>query len=536
MSRVLSIILMLFIVSTGSFALDPSQRPDELKGTIQRSFKELSVTSGKNWRYQGEGSSYGIMHIDPAELAHMLIKTAPKDQKDFYLLDIGAGVFGWSKGTANYLNQQTDIPDDVTIHIIGVTGENYGAPTIKQVGRCKIYNISAFNIEDIKQSFEDLGFDFNGKIDLVVSEFTFIHLHDAVGTFIQVYNLLRPDTGYILMHGIPVFFVGQKDNEELVWNLIDFLIMTKAPFLIGPGTGERWIESFLLRKPNNAPLSIPLTYGYGTFPDRLVHTKHKSYANFVIGEAYKRSFDKNRIAYGRFDGSWGSPHEYYGNKDLYEWVYMHYKPWQRMDTKWLPMMTDDQNAPIEHKNEVRYIPQPKEISKPDPLFKIARSGTLEEFKAAVNQDNVNKKNPDGEPLIMLFQKHDLEKTLWLLLESGLNVDINAEDEDKRTVLFGWHNNPKAFEARQQFLNAYLEKGIDINHQDIDGNTPLHDAIKLKSPDVVSWLLKNGADPTINNKQERTAFELPQAERDPEIKKVIEDYKKHKHENEQMIAP
>ncbi|MBX9977475.1 MAG: ankyrin repeat domain-containing protein [Alphaproteobacteria bacterium] len=521
------ILLICLAFSAGAFSMEPaskgldiSQRPEDLKRTIQWAFDEHSSSSGKNYLYQGEATSTSIMSIDPAHFFHTLIKTAPKEQKDFYFLDIGAGTFGLSKGTVDYLNQQKDIPDDVTIHIVGVTGENYGDPEIKQIGRCKLYNISAFKIEDLKESFMSLGFDFTGKFDLIVAEFAFIHFHDAVGTFIQAYDLLRPKTGHTLMHGIPVFFEGQIDNQELVWNLIDFLTMTKAPFLIGPGHGDRWIQSFLLRKPDVRPLTLPLSYGSGAFPPRIVHTKEKSYANFIVGDEYIRTFDPDRIAYRTL--AFATASEFYGDRELYEWLYTHYDDWHRMNTKWIPMMKDDQREPIEHKNAVRYTAPPKPA--PDPLFAIAKQhGTLEQFKAAVHQDNVNSKD-EGTPLIMLL---DDEKTDWLLLESGLDVDVNATDRNKKTVLFGWHKNSDMMERREPLLNTYLKKGADVNHRDRDGNTPLHDAVQLRSSDVVAWLLTHGADSALQNKKGYTAFDLPQARRDYDVEHVIESYNEGK---------
>lgn len=39
----------------------------------------------------------------------------------------------------------------------------------------------------------------------------------------------------------------------------------------------------------------------------------------------------------------------------------------------------------------------------------------------------------------------------------------------------------------------LEKGLDINSKDADGNTALHIATKLGYYDIATVLLKNGAD-------------------------------------------
>lgn len=509
--------------------LDSSQRPEILKKVSQRSFKKLSSSGGKNWAYQGEATGYSIMAIDAASFAHMLIKTAPKEQKEFYLLDIGAGTFGWARGTADYLNRQADIPNDITIHIVSVTGENHGPLHIAQSGRCKIYNISAFKIEDLKESFEklreELGFDYIANFDLIVSSFTFIHLHDPVGTFVQAYDLLRPKTGYVLMEGMPVFFEEQIDQEQLVYTLIDFLVMTKAPFLIGPGHGQRWIESFLVNRFDENPLELPLAYGDGTFPDRIVHASEKLYANFKVEEDYTRPFDPSLINVGRLVGGFGSPYYFYGDRDLYEWVYNHYEAWHEVDTMWLPMMIGDDRRSIEHFHEVHYTAPPKEKIISDPVFEIAENGTLEAFQAAVTNDNVNKKDENGVPLIMSIGKQEMEKTHWLLFESNLDIDINVKDKNGRTVLFGWEpaSDISYLESRRELLDMYLQKGAKVNIQDKYGNTPLHDAVRSGSADVVEWLLNNGAETNIANKKGVEAFDLPRTKRNMDVWKVIENY-------------
>jgi SAM-dependent methyltransferase len=320
--------------------LDPSDRPEMLKQVIQADFMDLS-SNLHHWNYNG-AARYIFLNIDTAEFAKTIIKAAPSDQKDFYLLDIGSGKFNWGIGTAEYLNKQTDIPNDITIHIISVTGENYGPLKVYSVGKCKLYNISAFKIEDLKNSFEKIHLDFNGKFDLIVSQYTFVHLHDPVGTFVQAYNLLRPKTGFMLTDGFPVYFgpdeptTGNFFNRRL--NLLLTLIGTKAPYLIGQSTSDRPILSFLLKRPNEDLLSLPLKYS-GNVEYAPSNNSRKSVPYFRILQRIPKflpldlNFSKNT---------------FYGDKDLYEWVYTHYPFWQTFTTSWGPLFVDDPSPRIEH--------------------------------------------------------------------------------------------------------------------------------------------------------------------------------------------
>ena len=51
----------------------------------------------------------------------------------------------------------------------------------------------------------------------------------------------------------------------------------------------------------------------------------------------------------------------------------------------------------------------------------------------------------------------------------------------------------------------VSKGADVNRCDVEGDSPLHAAIKVKSSQLVTLLLKTGADPNIANKAQRTAL-------------------------------
>ena len=48
----------------------------------------------------------------------------------------------------------------------------------------------------------------------------------------------------------------------------------------------------------------------------------------------------------------------------------------------------------------------------------------------------------------------------------------------------------------------LLRGVDINHQDADGDTFLHAAVQEEHQDIVKLLVDEGADRTIQNKERK----------------------------------
>ena len=79
---------------------------------------------------------------------------------------------------------------------------------------------------------------------------------------------------------------------------------------------------------------------------------------------------------------------------------------------------------------------------------------------------------------------------------SLHVHIFVEDSDKRSMLHHIALNPNANSlAITEFL---VERGLDVNAQDSDGNTPLHLALSPFQRDVAKYLIDSDADPDIKN--------------------------------------
>ena len=193
------------------FLKSSDKRPEELEALVRESFEKISQSSPP-WTYNG-AKKYKIYGIDDDKLVNCILRKITK--KNAYLLDIGAGNFSWGKSIASMLHESKELPPELTIHIISVTGERYDVPEKEKVGQCILYNFSAFEIENLDEALKKRGLELEGKeaFNLIVSRYCFVHLHDPIRLFMKAYNMLDPENGYMLIDGFPIFFSNPELSE-----------------------------------------------------------------------------------------------------------------------------------------------------------------------------------------------------------------------------------------------------------------------------------------------------------------------------------
>lgn len=162
-----------------------------------------------------------------------------------------------------------------------------------------------------------------------------------------------------------------------------------------------------------------------------------------------------------------------------------------------------------------------------PLF-FARSPEMAKFLIAKGA-NVNVKNKNGSTPLHITQSKAIAQ---ILLAAGTKINIKEENarNGKRTTLL--HNASKIGfkELVQQLINnganvvirdskkrtplhyaATKEVAallmLDINAKDESGNTPLHLAVEDNRPQIVYFLIANGAKLNVENNEENTPLHL-----------------------------
>lgn len=245
--------------------LDWTQRLPDIQSKIKDSFDFVQKDNCQSYKFKGE-VRYGLCKIDESALVKAIIQQASRGQKDFYIVDMGAGNFALGDYLAQYLNGENGLPPDINIHIISVTAEEYTGDKLTTIGRCKHYRFGNFKAEDLLVELEKRGFGLEGCVDFIVSRWCFPHFVDSVGTFGQSYNLLRPGTGIYLGHGFYFFYQNQTQTDwcslgNLLMrkeNMLRLLADTRAPVLVEMTEG--WLDEFLLRRLDESPCELEMSY------------------------------------------------------------------------------------------------------------------------------------------------------------------------------------------------------------------------------------------------------------------------------------
>jgi hypothetical protein len=108
---------------------------------------------------------------------------------------------------------------------------------------------------------------------------------------------------------------------------------------------------------------------------------------------------------------------------------------------------------------------------------------------------------DNNKLVTKAFYEDNINAVIFLLENKFKIDCCYVDDNNKNVLHYMIQYADYNEIIGSKLIEILESGVHescVNHQDCDGNTPLHVAVQTNNDAIVVLLEKNGADKTIKN--------------------------------------
>lgn len=236
-----------------------TRRPDDLKKKIAEVFGKLTATTvDDNWTCRGS-SEYLICKIDEFALFQLLVRSNP-EQKEFTILDVGAGNYKFGRILQDKINQDRDLPQDIKVKIFSLGGERHD-DTIKAESAdllCALYEYESFEIENIIDQFQTRGIDIVNSADLIVSNWCLQHLVDPLGTLEQLYLIAKKD-GYILSGG---FYARTVDhfNDDPNGFLASILYNTGDPLLIHPHNENYSTNHFLLQKTHDSSPFEKLEY------------------------------------------------------------------------------------------------------------------------------------------------------------------------------------------------------------------------------------------------------------------------------------
>ena len=111
------------------------------------------------------------------------------------------------------------------------------------------------------------------------------------------------------------------------------------------------------------------------------------------------------------------------------------------------------------------------------------------FAAGFSPDTKDKK---GIPLICIASRNGHLDTLKLLLRSGAQVNLIAEDRGSNALF------DSALGRNKDIVEVLIEAGADMNIQSKDGQTALVVVVGTGDEDIVEMLVKAGANPDIKD--------------------------------------
>lgn len=255
--------------------LDWQDRSTLLKERIELAWKNITQhTSSVNWSQNGR-STYSIMDYSEIRLLKKIIVDHYPERKEFYFLDIGSGEFQLVTRLFSLLNEDSTIPQDIKIHLIGIRGEKSSNGTeLEKIesGICIQYNFCFFQIENLIEEFTKHHLDLRQKIDVIVTRWTLRHLVDPLGTYLQAYELLR-ENGFLLFDGFfflvdnptaPTYNADREDNEQFLDIMVSQMHQLASQggnsFLIYPTNKDSVLHEFLVKKSGSESLKLNLNY------------------------------------------------------------------------------------------------------------------------------------------------------------------------------------------------------------------------------------------------------------------------------------
>lgn len=431
--------------------LDWRDRPEGVKSNIESSLVRLQKNIKSSWGVYNGSPKYEMCSVNEHALIERLIKEAPT-RKDFYFLDIGAGNFQWGKSLADFLSKLEGIPENVTFHIVSLRGETYTGEKEETLGQCKLYNFGAFKIEEIEDELEKFKLPLHLRVDFAVSRWCFRHFVDPVGTFGQVYNLLR-ENGILAIDG---FYFESKKNVWPNSEMIGLFLDTEAPFLVQNFDGNRSLNRFLLKKPDQFDCQLPLQY-----------EGRKSAWDFDIGSRTILQFQRTKEKKS-FGFNYSKNHTLFGDRDFYTWLKNHHL--FSTHQKWRPL---DQEVQID--DSLHLAIQEQDIH--DFKETLARKGHL------INESLKNGNTPLHEAIL-----HNRPEHFKSLLEWGADPFLH-NDEKKMPIHLAAtldHGTP--------FIQALQDHGVPLHLQSDGYQTPIEVAIRNKQKNTILFLFENGVQP------------------------------------------
>ena len=249
-------------------------RSSDVRERIDITFDSLKEHSGQwggsaSWVQNGN-KTYSIANLDFEQIIENLIFDRNSDEQ-ISIMDIGSGWGAWGNHIAEYIDHSENLRPKKSVNIYNVNGNKFSdrVPQVIQYTKSTVYNIGQIKIEDITKELKN--WNLIGKIDLIVSAYCFVHLIDPLGTFIQAYDFLKPNSGIMAIDGFRIILKGQYTTTANDFSVFDQNVLsilkysercTGNPILFFKDIASTELYNIVLQRKSEKKLSFPLKYGY----------------------------------------------------------------------------------------------------------------------------------------------------------------------------------------------------------------------------------------------------------------------------------
>ncbi|XP_072279370.1 ankyrin repeat domain-containing protein 22 [Pyxicephalus adspersus] len=183
----------------------------------------------------------------------------------------------------------------------------------------------------------------------------------------------------------------------------------------------------------------------------------------------------------------------------------------------------------------------------EPICQAAYENNLDEVQLLLAEDpkSLNVKDSFGgdTPLICACRRGHIKVISYLL---SMKADVNLKNNKERTclhyavrkrftfldyllivllmpvMLIGYVIMISKSKLNERLIRLLLQSGVDVNAEDISGNTALHYACKMKSQAIVPILLEANANPNLKNKEGESPIDIAEKLK---FKKMLEVMRK-----------
>ncbi len=259
MKKISALILLGILIASSLGAMENvgmlvlGERPGNVIAAVDRAFDSVvKLYSGSRiWPHNGK-KKYLLFGIDDEILLEHIANKPGTD--DVYIIDAGCADGSWGKNAMDFLLNCAP-GKDKRFFIFSLTGgKEFQSSDCVIEDNVTHYLINSFKIECINEELARHKLsNLMGNVDLIVSNATFRHLTDPLGTLKQMYSLLSPLNGIIIadyfnfkLDDSASFFVFPDMGKEVLANAA-CLLDTRS-------------SNFILMRSAYGELDIPLQY------------------------------------------------------------------------------------------------------------------------------------------------------------------------------------------------------------------------------------------------------------------------------------